>query len=252
MPTPDDLAKMYDRSYFETGGDWVCGFWSGSYADNSVNLRNEAIDVLADIQTLRIPGWKLLEIGCAGGYFLDEARRQGYDVAGLELNPDMAAFAREQLHLPVVAGSIEDAEIVAGTYNLIVMQDVLEHIVDPVAAILRVARWLAPGGTLYVRGPLESETRVAMYRAARKWLRRGDRVVAAPPFHVQGFTQYSFGHLMQRVRLTGYAFQPGIHPPQGRGTVATIERIAYLIDRVWGRGNFMRAAATRSFLTTTE
>src|SRR6185437_9165908 len=95
MPTDDELKVMYSDSYFGEGGAWVCAYWKGSYIDNEQNLRREAGAALAELGLPSVGGNHLLEIGSAGGFFLDEARRSGYDVLGIELNESMAEFARD-------------------------------------------------------------------------------------------------------------------------------------------------------------
>ncbi len=80
---------MYADEYFEDGGAWVCGFWTGSYQNNEKKLRHEARSALKMLPTT---GRRLLEIGAAGGFFLDEARASGYAVTGIELNRTMAEW----------------------------------------------------------------------------------------------------------------------------------------------------------------
>jgi 2-polyprenyl-3-methyl-5-hydroxy-6-metoxy-1,4-benzoquinol methylase len=68
---------------------------------------NNAVGVL---DTLPKRGGRLLEIGCAGGFFLDEGRKRGFEVVGIELNATMATHARTPLGLNVIQGRIEDIE----------------------------------------------------------------------------------------------------------------------------------------------
>src|SRR5918992_4932373 len=48
-----------------------------------------------------VPAGPLLEVGCGHGLLLDEARRRGYEVTGLELSSSAAAYARDVLQLDV-------------------------------------------------------------------------------------------------------------------------------------------------------
>src|SRR5947208_580981 len=56
----------------------------------------------------RAPSGRLLDVGCGHGLLLDEARRLGYEVEGLELAEDAAAHARDQLHLTVHAKTLAE------------------------------------------------------------------------------------------------------------------------------------------------
>jgi SAM-dependent methyltransferase len=244
MPTDNELQQMYGQSYFTDGGAWVCGTWRGGYADNEVKLRLEAGEALRDLGRAA-PG-RLLEVGPAGGFFLDEARKAGYEVMGVEINPEMAEFGRERLNLDLRCGIFEQIGL-DGTFDVIVAQDVLEHTRDPLAFMRRVAALLAPGGTFFIRGPLEDDFRERIYRTTRSALRRGTRVVEEAPFHLQGFTRGSFSTLMRRAGLSVVTFKAlGTAPRWNEkgvwGTLTgAVESIAYVGDRLCGGGDFMRA-----------
>src|SRR5919199_4319778 len=62
----------------------------------------------------------LLDVGCGHGLLLDEARRRGYDVEGLELSASAAAYAREVLGLRVHEHTLEEHEVPGG-YAAIVL-----------------------------------------------------------------------------------------------------------------------------------
>src|SRR5688572_5945371 len=90
--TREEQDIIYSDAYFSANGDWVCGlFGSASYADAEAELRREAREVLAMLPS---PPGTLLDVGCAGGVFLDEARAAGFDVLGVEPNATMANSAR--------------------------------------------------------------------------------------------------------------------------------------------------------------
>jgi SAM-dependent methyltransferase len=50
----------------------------------------------------------MLDIGCAGGHFLAYARDHGWQVTGVELNRQMAEYARRNFQLEVHALSVDD------------------------------------------------------------------------------------------------------------------------------------------------
>jgi 2-polyprenyl-3-methyl-5-hydroxy-6-metoxy-1,4-benzoquinol methylase len=81
--SPTDQAAIYGDNYFSSGGDWACGIFAGGYADSEAQLVEEAHQIL---DMLPIQAGRLLDIGCAGGVFLNEARTRGFSVQGIELN----------------------------------------------------------------------------------------------------------------------------------------------------------------------
>jgi len=251
MPTDDELKVMYSDSYFGEGGAWVCAYWKGSYIDNEQNLRREAGAALAELGLPSVGGNHLLEIGSAGGFFLDEARRSGYDVLGIELNESMAEFARDHLRLDVRSELFETAPLESQSFDVIVAQDVLEHVRDLQLFVRRVADLLQPGGVFFVRGPLEQSLREVTYLALRKYVRRETLVLQEQPYHLQGFCRASFERLLRHAGLAVVDFRatsprPHWHGRTPKETIATtIEMLAHIGDLVRGGGEFMTARATK-------
>lgn len=249
VPTDDELRVMYGDGYFGADGDWVCGFWDGGYIDNEQNVRQEARLVLAELGAPAAGHTRLLEIGAAGGFFLDEARRVGYDVVGIELNASMATFGRDHLGLDMRSELFETA-VLDARFDVIVAQDVLEHVRGLRFFVRRVAGLLRSGGVFFVRGPLEQSARETIYLALRKYVRRDVLVRREPPYHLQGFCRRSFAAMLGDAGLVITAFRatslrPVRHwrtPKQAAAT--TVELVAHLVVIVSGGGEFMTASAT--------
>ena len=90
-------------------------------------------------------GGALLEIGPGRGTFLRAARRRGFDVFGVELNPTQASFIRsERDPLRGVAGG--GAGAAGGQFDVIYHRDVLSHFYDPHEEMERLRALLKPGG----------------------------------------------------------------------------------------------------------
>ncbi len=103
------------------------------------------------------PGRRLLDVGCGNGDFLRVARRLGFDVMGLDLDAAAAARARES-GATVLVGTLDDAELDAGSFEHVTMSHVVEHLHDPVGSLRRIAALLRPGGRLWLQTPnLEAE-----------------------------------------------------------------------------------------------
>lgn len=99
------------------------------------------------------PPARLLEIGAAAGFFLDEARERGYEGVGLELNEEMAAHAREALGLDLRTGRIEDAGPAEGAFDVACAFHVVEHLPAPVEAVSALRAALRPGGIVLIEVP---------------------------------------------------------------------------------------------------
>ena len=97
------------------------------------------------------PG-KLLDIGCGYGHFLNLMKNYGWDTFGLEPSTPATAYART-LKLKVSCETLENTSHNSNSFNVITMFYVLEHLSDPVTALLKVNNILKPGGLLVLRVP---------------------------------------------------------------------------------------------------
>ena len=96
------------------------------------------------------PG-RVLDIGCAAGYFLQVMREDGWDVEGLE--PSDAIRPRAQAELGedrVRGGLLDQAGFEPGSFDFVTMWDVIEHIPDFVSALEEMRRLVKPGGKVLV------------------------------------------------------------------------------------------------------
>lgn len=192
--TKVEQEAVYDDHYFAATGDWVEGVWPLSYVQAEPKVRREADEVL-DILPRGVG--RLLELGCAGGFFLDQARRRGFDVVGIELNARMAAHARNALGLDVIQGRVEDIEgdRFRQRFDVLVLMDVLEHIPDPYALFDKVSHWLMADACVLIRGPLHNDP-IARARESIRRLLWIEKELPGYPLDVNLFTKQSLTRLL--------------------------------------------------------
>ena len=94
---------------------------------------------------------KLLDIGCYTGVFVQIAARHGWDAWGVEPSQWAAEQARRQ-GLSVLSGTLAQnlANLSKGTFDVVTLWDVIEHLSDPMGEIRRVHRILRPGGLIVI------------------------------------------------------------------------------------------------------
>jgi 2-polyprenyl-3-methyl-5-hydroxy-6-metoxy-1,4-benzoquinol methylase len=80
-------------------------------------------------------------------------RARGWEVEGVEPDPQAAAVARGSQRLRVQAVSIEKADLPREGYDVVTMSHVIEHVADPVEALQVCRRALRPGGRLILVTP---------------------------------------------------------------------------------------------------
>lgn len=101
----------------------------------------------------RLPPAKVLEIGCAHGGYVALLRWAGYDASGTEMSPWIVNYARETFGVPVSAGPIESQGFAPASLDVIVLNDVIEHLSDPIVTLGCCARLLKPDGFFIIQTP---------------------------------------------------------------------------------------------------
>jgi SAM-dependent methyltransferase len=129
--------------------------------------RRRTAQRLLDAIERHAPRGRMLEVGCGHGLLLDEARGRGWQVEGLEIADASREHARDALGLDVKPDTLDDFEP-SGAYHAVVLADVLEHLDDPVGALDRIARLLAPGGIALIVTP-DPASRTARLAGSRWW-----------------------------------------------------------------------------------
>jgi SAM-dependent methyltransferase len=95
----------------------------------------------------------VLEIGCAHGGYVALMRWAGYEASGTEMSPWIVQFARETFNVPVQAGRIEELNFLPESLDVIVLNDVVEHLPDPAATLGHCAQLLKPDGFFIIQTP---------------------------------------------------------------------------------------------------
>jgi SAM-dependent methyltransferase len=148
LPDSDELRGIYGEDYFvaatgpESGGQGYL-----DYTADETTHRRLAARRVRSLQRFVGTG-RLLDVGCAAGFFLDEARRVGYDVEGVDVAPSMVAWGRDTLHLHIREGRLADCELPPSGYTVVTMWDYIEHSLDPVSDLRRAASALEYRGVL--------------------------------------------------------------------------------------------------------
>jgi len=144
-----DLSKIYDRDYFNNNnpkGGYV------NYFEGMKINRKTFSDRLKRISK-KVGKGKLLDVGCALGDCLIEAKKLGWiNPQGLEISTYayIQAMARG---VSVRNGSIGNISAKGHGFDVITYQDVIEHVINPLNELKEVYKRLNPGGLLYMVTP---------------------------------------------------------------------------------------------------
>lgn len=91
---------------------------------------------------------RLLDVGCAAGFFVAEARRAGWDAAGIDVSKEMVEWGTQNVSRNLTRYAFAETELTQGSLSAVTMWDYIEHAVDPRADLERAWELLSPGGVI--------------------------------------------------------------------------------------------------------
>jgi 2-polyprenyl-3-methyl-5-hydroxy-6-metoxy-1,4-benzoquinol methylase len=145
---------------------------------------------------------KVLEVGCATGYFTKVLAERGCKVIGMEIEPEAAKLA-EQWAERVVVGNADDPEpwdvVDDESFDVVTFGDVLEHLRDPLIVLRRAVTKLKPAGFIVTSLPniAHGDVRLSLLRGAFRYSDTGllDRT------HMRFFTLETVRELLAEAGL---------------------------------------------------
>jgi SAM-dependent methyltransferase len=139
------LETHYGADYFNGGPSG----YSDYLGDERVH-RARARRYLAHLARHAPRPGAVLDVGCATGFFLDEARRAGWRARGVEVSAWAAAHARDRLGLDVAVSGFPAPALDDARFDLVTFFNVFEQLPDQRAAEAQLRRIVAPGGVLAI------------------------------------------------------------------------------------------------------
>ncbi len=142
-PLPNDLGSYYTNDYYQ------------------VPPTLEVLEASAEEEKYRIelvkrfvPNGRLLEIGPSYGSFAYLAKKRGYDVEVIEMDAQCCEFISSELGIRAIQSDNPSETLRSlGTYDAIVMWQVIEHVPNPWQLLKTISEHLTPGGVLILSTP---------------------------------------------------------------------------------------------------
>jgi SAM-dependent methyltransferase len=231
-PASIDFDALYGQAYYTGGSDAVFADYVGQEAARRAHARRK-LAVLRHLPP-RIPRQgRLLDVGCAAGFFLAEAQAH-YEVLGVELSTWSSAYARDRLKLPVTTGTLQQAALQADCFDVVTLWDVIEHVPEPVPLLAEAARVLKPGGRLVLT--------TGDWGSAYAQARGANWHLMTPPWHLTMFSRATLQRAAERAGLRVLAWRcEGV---AGDG-VWWRNRASLVVSRALGLGDIVRLTLTR-------
>jgi SAM-dependent methyltransferase len=135
---------------------------------------------------------RVLDVGCGFGRALAYHQARGCDAWGVEADEN-ARLAAEKLSVRIRIGSFDPAMFEAGSFDVVTMDQVIEHAADPVRFLGGAASLLRAGGQLVLSTPNSRGWGAGLF--GRKWINWH------VPYHLQQFSRRSLRLLARKAGL---------------------------------------------------
>ncbi len=151
IPSEETLNQLYEKEYFEKRTDRGYDNYKSEQIRKSVESTFQK-----NLTDLGFFEWQktlfersMLEVGCAGGYFVEYMQNQGWQAEGVEVSPSMAEFAQSR-GLNVTLGDFLALDYGEKKYQLIALWATIEHLANAKDFIEKMSTLLAPEGRLII------------------------------------------------------------------------------------------------------
>lgn len=204
----DDERDFYGKDYWQ--GHQVEDLGQADILQRArADMPERCMHWLRTVLRYKLPPARVLEVGCAHGGFAALLRWAGYEATGLELSPWVVQFARQTFGVPMLLGPVEEQQLPEQSLDAVVLNDVVEHLADPLATLRCCARLLREDGILVVQMPCYPEGVSYEQLQARKD-RFLEQMEGKGPQHLHLFSRRSARQLFARLGFNALDFVPAI------------------------------------------
>jgi 2-polyprenyl-3-methyl-5-hydroxy-6-metoxy-1,4-benzoquinol methylase len=238
----EDIKRIYDTEYFENPLPLnIYGYKNyGIYKDKLIaDWRLTLQDLgLSDLLNNGNFQKRILDVGCAYGFFLDFMRSRGYLPYGVDISFHAVKFAREKLNLEnVFVGELESLNFGEEFFDIVTMFHIIEHLTEPKKSLKEVHRILKKDGILILQFPVIDSLVYKIYK--KKW--RQFRV----PEHTFYFSKNTISLLLKKTGFSPLKFRSwGSGLTQGK-VFSPLKKIADFLAKKFDIGDVMAVAAKK-------
>lgn len=191
--------------------------------------------ILREFDDFRKTG-RLLEVGCASGGFLKAAKEAGWEAVGVEIAEELASIGRDR-GLDIRTCDICDTSLPDDSFDVAVLNMVIEHVTSPRDVMAKLRALLGTGGALWLHTPNYASTTIKLAPDGYNY----------PAAHLCCFTPKTLSRLctdagfsVRYVKTIGFRF-PGARKIWRR----PVEKLASFLLSSIGKGHRMRVLAVK-------
>ncbi len=144
------LRKLYSRDYFQNKNSSTFGYQN--YLEDQKKIKTTFRKRLKEIEKIKSPG-KLLDVGCALGFFMETASENGWQVEGVEISKFAADYIKKNPNFTTFIGDFQKIDLKTKQYDLITLWDVIEHLTNPADVFKKIHTLLKEDGLIVITTP---------------------------------------------------------------------------------------------------
>lgn len=187
VPAAAELVSIYTDPQYFSGAE--VGY--ADYLRAEASHRRLARRRLDHIERLTSIG-SILDMGCAAGFFLEEASRRGWRPAGVEIAPGMREEAERRIGARIFSSADEAAKR-CGPFDVIAMWEYIEHVPAAAEDLQMASHMLSERGIIAISTP--NTGHFLATEAPERWPEY------RPPAHLNFFTAATLSRLLERADL---------------------------------------------------
>lgn len=192
-PTKNELKRYYSEKYYQENKS----NYKKEYSEDELrNIQNKLLRRYDLIKSNHFSSYSFLDIGCGEGWSLNFFHERGWTVTGIDYshkgiqthNPHLLDIVQTGDILEVVKELIEKE----ATYDLVLLDNVLEHVLDPKAVLEMVSNILDKNGILMIEVPNDFSL-TQQHLASQKLIHESYWI--AKPDHISYFNREGLNQL---------------------------------------------------------
>ena len=133
---------------------------------------------------------KLLDVGCAMGFFMEEAEKKGFQSYGVDASPYAISEAKKKFGKRALLAPLSEVNFPPGLFSVVTFFDVIEHLQDPLGDLKKIKKILRDDGLLVIETGDASSPWARIMGA--KW------IFYAPPQHLFYFSKTTIKRLLKQ------------------------------------------------------
>lgn len=191
IPTKEELDTYY-ATYAYSGDDYI--------SEITIKRYNELLDSFEPFRQTN----KLLDIGCGRGYFLEVAKKRGWQVYGTEYSQKAIEICINK-GFSMNQGKLNENNYSLEEFDIITSFEVIEHINNPLEEISIIKKLLRKEGLFYCTTP--------NFNSLSRYYLKAEYNIICYPEHLSYYTKNTLKYLLnnngftlKKIETTGISF----------------------------------------------